>query len=275
MPWELYASWGEFLASQGHALCLRWLLVLGELCLSRLPQHLNPRSSVGLLYLWSADSIRKGTSNGLEGALGKHQIPAGENAFPLNLTKVHPHCCSFHHFLESPKVPYPPSSQFHLPVPDSTMGRPCTTSETISYIHMLPAVPIISVFKGSRQLNCSKYHLCSTFHRAIPLIVTAFTNDRRPPILIRWYICPFCVKAGDSRSTWRVLIGTVGFSDAEPFQGMFSGCPRSPSYQAHYLQTQDSNYPFHGFLPIVINQIVVMPYQNSVAEHVFGTIGNP
>ncbi|KJA28141.1 hypothetical protein HYPSUDRAFT_130089, partial [Hypholoma sublateritium FD-334 SS-4] len=25
---------------------------------------------VGLLYLWSADSIRKGTSNGLEGALG-------------------------------------------------------------------------------------------------------------------------------------------------------------------------------------------------------------
>ncbi|TFK39955.1 transmembrane proteins 14C-domain-containing protein [Crucibulum laeve] len=25
---------------------------------------------VGLLYLWSADSIRKGTANGLEGALG-------------------------------------------------------------------------------------------------------------------------------------------------------------------------------------------------------------
>jgi len=28
--------------------------------------------SVGLLYLWSADSIRKGTSNGLEGALGEY-----------------------------------------------------------------------------------------------------------------------------------------------------------------------------------------------------------
>ena len=27
-------------------------------------------SSVGLLYLWSADAIRKGTPNGLEGALG-------------------------------------------------------------------------------------------------------------------------------------------------------------------------------------------------------------
>lgn len=26
--------------------------------------------SVGLLYLWSADSVRKGTANGLEGALG-------------------------------------------------------------------------------------------------------------------------------------------------------------------------------------------------------------
>lgn len=28
--------------------------------------------SVGLLYLWSADSIRKGTANGLEGALGAY-----------------------------------------------------------------------------------------------------------------------------------------------------------------------------------------------------------
>ena len=27
-------------------------------------------ASVGALYLWSADSIRKGTANGLEGALG-------------------------------------------------------------------------------------------------------------------------------------------------------------------------------------------------------------
>jgi hypothetical protein len=101
-----------------------------------------------LLMVWKAHSVSV-------------QIPAGENAFPLTLTKVHLHCCSFHHFLESPKVLYQPSSQFHLPVPDSTMGRPCTTSETISYIHMLPAVPIISIFKGPCQLDCSKYHLCS------------------------------------------------------------------------------------------------------------------
>ncbi|KIP02686.1 hypothetical protein PHLGIDRAFT_78763, partial [Phlebiopsis gigantea 11061_1 CR5-6] len=29
---------------------------------------------VGLLYLWSADSIRRGTANGLEGALGASAI---------------------------------------------------------------------------------------------------------------------------------------------------------------------------------------------------------
>lgn len=29
--------------------------------------------SVGLLYLWSAESIRKGTHNGLEGALGEQR----------------------------------------------------------------------------------------------------------------------------------------------------------------------------------------------------------
>lgn len=29
------------------------------------------RSSVGLLFLWSADAIRKGSPNGLEGALGR------------------------------------------------------------------------------------------------------------------------------------------------------------------------------------------------------------
>ena len=32
--------------------------------------YANDQGSVGLLYLWSADSIRKGTANGLEGALG-------------------------------------------------------------------------------------------------------------------------------------------------------------------------------------------------------------
>jgi len=108
-------------------------------------------SSVGLLYLWSADSIRKGTSNGLEGALGKCRIPAGKNSFPLTLTKVHPHCCFFHLFPESPKALYRPSSQSHLPVPDSTMETPCTTSETISCFHMPTILPI---FKGSWQLGC-------------------------------------------------------------------------------------------------------------------------
>ena len=31
--------------------------------------------SVGLLFLWSADSIRKGTPNGLEGAFGMNNSP--------------------------------------------------------------------------------------------------------------------------------------------------------------------------------------------------------
>lgn len=30
--------------------------------------------SVGMLYLWSADAIRKGTHNGLEGALGEFRV---------------------------------------------------------------------------------------------------------------------------------------------------------------------------------------------------------
>jgi uncharacterized membrane protein (UPF0136 family) len=44
--------------------------------LSSLPQiHAKQCSSVGLLYLWSADSIRKGTPNGLEGAVGEVVCP--------------------------------------------------------------------------------------------------------------------------------------------------------------------------------------------------------
>jgi hypothetical protein len=91
--------------------------------------------SVGLLYLWSADNIRKGTPNGLEGALGKPQIPSGENTFSLTLAKVHPHCCSFLHFPELQKALYQPSLPSRLPVRGSTMEKPCTTSETISFLH--------------------------------------------------------------------------------------------------------------------------------------------
>ena len=34
-------------------------------------------ASVGALYLWSADSIRKGTANGLEAALGEYFYSPG------------------------------------------------------------------------------------------------------------------------------------------------------------------------------------------------------
>ena len=70
MLWELFASWGEFLVSQGHALYLRWLLVLGEFWLSRPSQHLNAcLESVSytfgvlvafatvLLMVWKAHSV--------------------------------------------------------------------------------------------------------------------------------------------------------------------------------------------------------------------------
>ena len=49
-----------------------WSRVLGETkLLSSTSAKFYDCSSVGLLYLWSADSIRKGTANGLEGALGE------------------------------------------------------------------------------------------------------------------------------------------------------------------------------------------------------------
>ena len=42
----------------------------------------NPNTSVGLLYLWSADAIRKGTNNGIEGALGTCSVDsAWSNVF--------------------------------------------------------------------------------------------------------------------------------------------------------------------------------------------------
>ncbi|OJT09776.1 hypothetical protein TRAPUB_13735 [Trametes pubescens] len=34
----------------------------------------TPNHSVGVLYLWSGDAIRKGTANGLEAALGASAI---------------------------------------------------------------------------------------------------------------------------------------------------------------------------------------------------------
>jgi len=53
--------------------------VMGSLCIvggiagfarTRSVPSIAAGVGVGLLYLWSADSIRKGTANGLEGALG-------------------------------------------------------------------------------------------------------------------------------------------------------------------------------------------------------------
>ena len=70
MLWELFASWGEFLVSQGHVLYLLWLLVLGELWLLRSFQHLNARLvsvcytfgvltafAKVLLMVWKAHSV--------------------------------------------------------------------------------------------------------------------------------------------------------------------------------------------------------------------------
>lgn len=74
--WEDSASWEASLDLQGHALYPRWSLVLGTWRSLdwRFASVTYPSSSVGLLYLWSADSIRKGTANGLEGALGEDEI---------------------------------------------------------------------------------------------------------------------------------------------------------------------------------------------------------
>lgn len=62
--------------SQGRVQSHHWWQVLGKDSLGNghtgtgsSKDDMVP-SSVGLLYLWSADSIRKGTANGLEAALG-------------------------------------------------------------------------------------------------------------------------------------------------------------------------------------------------------------
>ena len=45
-------------------------------------------SSVGLLFLWSADSIRKGTPNGLEGAFGMNNSPVSNHTILTRLIKL-------------------------------------------------------------------------------------------------------------------------------------------------------------------------------------------
>ena len=50
------------------------------------------RSSVGLLFLWSADAIRKGSPNGLDVALGQStsiiRIPANTHVFPVGASAL-------------------------------------------------------------------------------------------------------------------------------------------------------------------------------------------
>lgn len=111
-PWEVSVLLEGWLGTRGHGLFLRWSLVLGKkihipsLFLSPSDNHFV--SSVGLLFLWSADSIRKGTPNGLEGAFGMNNTLS---SLLTILTLVHATRC----FCPSPplftsssrKRPYP------------------------------------------------------------------------------------------------------------------------------------------------------------------------
>lgn len=80
--WGCSASWEASVGSRGRALYRRWLPVSGASgpCCAATGAATDPAivRSVGLLYLWSADSIRKGTSNGLEGALGECRTPCAQ-----------------------------------------------------------------------------------------------------------------------------------------------------------------------------------------------------
>ncbi len=79
--WECSASWEASVGLHGRALYRRWSPVLGASgpCCKVISAAVDPVVlSVGLLYLWSADSIRKGTSNGLEGALGEYCTPSAQ-----------------------------------------------------------------------------------------------------------------------------------------------------------------------------------------------------
>ena len=80
-PWEVSVLLEDWLGSQGHDPFLRWSLVSGR-TIYLLYFFLRCQSfvsSVGLLFLWSADSIRKGTPNGLEGAFGMNNSPVSNH----------------------------------------------------------------------------------------------------------------------------------------------------------------------------------------------------
>ena len=53
-----------------HPFSRCWCRVCVSLCLCLF--HFLTSASVGLLYLWSAETIRRGTPYGIEGALGEH-----------------------------------------------------------------------------------------------------------------------------------------------------------------------------------------------------------
>lgn len=80
-PWAVSVSSAASLGMQELVRFLRSLLVSGE---SR-PGNIKAcfcellYSSVGLLFLWSAEVIRKGAPNGLEGALGT--LPSFKSLF--------------------------------------------------------------------------------------------------------------------------------------------------------------------------------------------------
>lgn len=79
-------------------------------------------SSVGLLYLWSADHIRKGVPNGIEGAIGKNinlRFVGGLNVF---MFQVHPQSSYSLPCQESQKDLYQSSWQPPLLPVGPTMG---------------------------------------------------------------------------------------------------------------------------------------------------------
>ena len=128
----------------GRGCQVRFLLSLSTCTL--VADH-RDASSVGLLYLWSADSIRKGTANGLEGALGQsgftllpksHARLNDVGATAALLMQVLRLCCSSHLSPVSRRDPFLRSSLQRLRLLVSTMVARCTMSATTrheEYIH--------------------------------------------------------------------------------------------------------------------------------------------
>lgn len=135
----------------GWPLCRRWCHrirqdkinpLLGgwrRVCLSNpTSRHFSPvsRNSVGGLYLWSAESIRKGTANGLESALGRSHKVVPRNLMLIACSgQLRQLFCSFHLFRESRRVPFQPFWRQPRRYLDCTTGRLSTTTDHRTIVH--------------------------------------------------------------------------------------------------------------------------------------------